>query len=471
MRGLIGLVSGRFLGRDGKVPELSGRLMAAGGLGLLASGFAAWAEVQHIAPLVGVFISSLALLAGFCIRTFRPTIAVSVIGVALGVASLFTVLSVTSGFERELTARVARLSGHVLVTKYGLDFTEYERLAAEWEADPQVVMASPFVWGSAALVLETQGEAEREPTIVIVKGVDPEHAQRSSLLSECVAGGDLPASLRPANPGVDPGIVLGHRLAARLGVGIGERVVLVSPEALDGTGLANGGPPGRAQFEVRDLLETGVSEFDSDLVLVHLTGAQALLFGKGRVSGIELELADPSLANEFAARTDGLLNEGRRLPLFRAGSWEQYSQSTLVVIRQVRTVVSVVLGLMVLVAGSSLVASLLLLVRRKQTQIAVLSALGADRRRIFWAFETTGLLTGVYGAGLGLLLGGLYGAVLVLFPFPLDSGVYPLDHLPVAFSPADALVPALMAVVICALVSGPLAYSASRVRPIDVLRR
>jgi lipoprotein-releasing system permease protein len=472
-RGLISLVAGRLVRREAGHPLVARRVAGIAGFVLGACLLSLLFGASHVVVPLLVFASSVTLLAAVGARLFNPMIAVSVIGIALGVASLFTVLSVTSGFEVELTRRIARLSGHVLLTKYGLDFNEYEELATEQETDSRVVMASPFVWGSAAIVREPEpGEPAREvePVIGIVKALDPDHVSRSSLLLECLATGDPAKTLRPADPGLDPGAVLGHGLAQRLGVQVGDHIALVSPEALDGTRAAIGGPPKRARFEVTDLLDTGVSEFDSGMVLVHLTAGQSLLFGRKRVSGIEIELADPRQATAFAAQLDAGLNHGRRVPLYRAGTWEQYSQSTLAVIRQVRAVVSVVLGLMVLVAGGALVSSLLLLVRRKRRQIASLGAMGASGPRIFLIFEAAGILTGVYGVIAGLALGGVYAFVLARFRYPLDPDIYPIDHLPVAFSAWDLIVPSALAIAVCSIVSGPLALMAARVRPVEALR-
>lgn len=468
MAGLIGVLAGRFVRREGRPPPGVNRVIVGAALVLVVALALVMGGAEHLAPPILVLVSSLVLLAAVAVRMFPPTIAVSVTGVSLGVASLFTVLAVTSGFELELTRRIAQLNGHVLLTKYGLSFYEYDEMADELEKDPNVAMASPFVWGSAAIVVEERNDPD--PAIAIVKGLDPQRVPEGALLGHTLRGTDLKTGLRAANPGTKPGAVLGYRLAERLRVEVGQHVVLVSPEALDGTRSPMGGAPRRGVFEVMGLMETGVSEFDQSLVLVHLTGAQSLLFAASRVSGIELELHDPAQAEALATGLDAELNAGRRVPLFRTGTWEQYSQSTLTVIRQVRAVVSVVLGLMVLVAGGSLVASLLLLVRRKRRQIAILGALGAARSRVFWAFEATGVLAGVYGAIGGLSLGGLFALVLIGFRYPLDADVYPIDHLPVAFSIWDAIIPAVMAIVVCATVSGPLAFLASRVRPINVLR-
>jgi lipoprotein-releasing system permease protein len=138
-------------------------------------------------------------------------------------------------------------------------------------------------------------------------------------------------------------------------------------------------------------------------------------------------------------------------------------------IRHARAVIGIVVGLMVLVSASSLVAALLLSIRRKRGDIAMLMALGADRRLIFWIFEYVGMRVGLAGVIGGLLLGAIFCAALASMQFPLDPEVYPLDHLPVAWRARDGLLPAAAALLICAFSSGPIARRAARTRPLQML--
>ena len=131
--------------------------------------------------------------------------------------------------------------------------------------------------------------------------------------------------------------------------------------------------------------------------------------------------------------------------------------------------VSVILGLMGVVGASSLVASLLLIVRRKHHDIGVLLAVGADHRTTFWIFEGVGLFAGLVGVLLGTVLGGLYCAVIAAYRFPLQSDVYPIDHLPAQVSGADAIIPA--AIAHAHSTSGPVALMAARVRILTALSR
>ena len=355
------------------------------------------------------------------------------------------------------------MNGHVLLTKYGLGFVEYPEIAETWRRDPRVTSVSPFAYAMAALVpIQVDGESGRSgggrgPAIVAVKGLDPEAASSMGGLVELMESKSLQA-LRPGDTRHIPGIALGIRLAERLGVDIGDRVSLVLPADLDGGRDISSRPPRHATFEVLDRLDTGVTELDTGLAMVHLSAGQALFFAKARVTGVELELVDPELAPAVATELEASLP-----PAFRAVSWQQQSAATLAGLRQIRGAVSLVIGLLEVVAASALVASLLLLIRRKQPAIAVLMSIGSSARLVFWIFEAIGGLAGVVGAIVGVGLGAGYAGLIAAFRYPLQGDVYPIDHLPVMLGPWDLLGPAIAAVAICALVSGPVALVAAKV--------
>lgn len=432
--------------------------------------------VHHLALVVGIGIGGMGVLAGICLRLFNPAMAVSVVGVALACASLMTALSVTAGFQLEITRALARLNGHVLLTKYGLDFFEYEALAETWRARPSVTAASPFAYSMVAVVYEppaADGEGTAPatdeppvlPAVVIGKGVDPKRALELDGFRDVLGHRDPVAVLRPGDTRHLPGIVLGKGLAARLGAKEGARVRVVVPAEVTGDS-GPVGPARHATFEVLDILTTGTSELDRNLALMHISAAQALFFRERRVTGIEFELQDPELAEDVA---DAMAAE---LPqIYRIGTWRETNSPMLLGLQQIRMTLSFVLGLMVLVSASSLIASLLLLVRRKRHDIAVMMAVGGARSLVFWLFEAVGLFAGMVGAGLGLLLGGLYCLVIDTFRYPLGGDIYPVDHLPVVVRAIDALGPAAAAVLLCGLASGPVAMMAARVRVIASLKR
>lgn len=435
--------------------------------------------------------AALLLVGLVCARRLMPAVAVAVFGAGLGSAALITVLGVTSGFERELVARLSKIGGHVILTEYGMDFDEYPRVVARWGDDPRVVAASPFAFSTAAAVpIRPEGDADQAqetganrqgasdmprtharpirrnaPVIALVKGVDPGLATRMPGAAAMARSGAL-TGLRPGDVRHGPGVALGYRLAERLGVRPGDAIRLVVPAELDGTAAAMSRPPRHAEFEVTDLLDTGVGDYDAALAMIHLSAAQALFFGEARVTGVEFALREPGEAAAFAAELTTTLGGA-----FKARTWQQQSDDQLAGLRQVRAGVSLVIGLLEVVAATALIASLLLLVRRKRGEIAALMALGADRAAVFAVFEAIGAIAGGLGAAIGLGLGLLFGTLVSVFRYPLDPSVYPVDHLPFAITWIDVVGPTAAALVICALASGPVALVASRLPVLQGLGR
>ncbi len=473
--------------REGRAQKRGGKILWIVGVAIVVlGGVLVVAGLRSVIPPLAAGVAALALLGAACVRTLTPAVAVAVFGMGLGCAALVTVLGVTSGFEHELTARLARINGHVLLLEYGQDFDEYPQVVARWREDPRVLGVSPFAYAMAAVVpapipgpnerrpeeavredrSETEAEERlRTPAIAVVKALDPTLAAALPGVPAMLRSGTLGA-LRPADTRRAPGVALGYRLAARLGVEVGDFVRLVIPAELDGSADSVARPPRHARFEVLDLVDTGMTEFDTSLALVHLSAGQSLFFDEARVTGVEFALRDPEQADGVAAQlveTTG--------PTFHATTWRQQSEGTIAGLRQIRAAVSLVLGLLELVAASALIASLLLLVRRKRAEIAALMALGADGRTVFWIFEAVGLLAGTVGAAVGLGLGLLLSGLVAAYRYPLSGDVYPVDHLPVHLTLVDVVAPGIAAVVLCALVSGPVALVAAKLPLLPGLRR
>lgn len=479
--GFISLVASRLILRQRGAPAWARRLAWVSALALGLAGLALAAGVRGPLVVAGFWLACFALLSSGLVVRLRAMLVVAVLGLAIGVASLFVVLGVASGIEGLLTSSLARLNGHAMVSKYGLDFYEYEDVAEQLERDVRVRAASPFVFGVGAIVVVEQADGERadgadgnqSPVIVSIKGVDPKRLAGFSSTQELFAEGDF-GSLRPAGPRTLPGIVLGTRLARRLGARRGARVRVVVPASIRQDQDADSGEPSYGEFEVLGLLDTGFAEFDASFVLVHITAAQAIVFGQMRASGVELELERARLgtalpiAKELVAELNRPRTEQRLQPLYRAASWAERS-ATLSSIRQTKALLVLVLSLIVVVASGSLLGALLLMVRRERRHIGVLAALGAKPRQLFWVFEFVGVGIGAAGSLLGLGLGALSLFALSLLRLQLDPDIYMIDHLPVAFVVTDLLIPTGIAVLVCAVVTGPIALQVSRIRPIALL--
>ncbi|PRQ04656.1 Lipoprotein-releasing system transmembrane protein LolE [Enhygromyxa salina] len=483
--GFVSLVAQRLIRRERASPGWA-RVGVVAGVALAAAGVALAAGLRGPVIVAGFWLASLVVLIAALAVRLRAMLVVAVLGLALGVASLFVVLGVASGIEGLLVSSLARLNGHAMVSKYGLDFFEYDAIASELEADARVRAASPFVFGVGAIVVvgDSPGSSDspdspdlgHDPVIVTIKGVDPDRLSGFSTAQDLFSVGGFEA-LRPAGPRTSPGIVLGTRLARRLDARPGARVRVVVPAEIRQDRDATAGQPRHGEFEVLGLLDTGFAEFDASFVLMHISAAQAIVFGESRASGIELEL-EPGAAGLGAALpvTRELVEQlnrprtAQRLqPLYRAASWAERS-ATLSSIRQTKALLVLILSLIVVVASGSLLGALLVLVRRERRHIGVLAALGATPRQLFWVFESVGLGIGALGSILGLALGTVSLGALSLLEFELDPDIYMIDHLPVAFVFVDLLIPSAIAVAVCAVVTGPIARRVSKTRPIALVR-
>ncbi|MBL4683527.1 MAG: hypothetical protein JKY37_02970, partial [Nannocystaceae bacterium] len=189
----IRMVAARLVLRDEPVGSGVRRLLTGGVLCVVVGGALLLAGVHSLLVVAVIGAGGMATLAGVCLRLLMPAMAVSVVGIALSCASLMTALSVTAGFSVEITRAMTRLNGHVLVTKYGLDFFEYEEVSDRWLNDPRVTAASPFAYSMVAAVNVNAEAGGTEPAVVVGKGLDPKRSVDLDGLSDVLEAGDLAA--------------------------------------------------------------------------------------------------------------------------------------------------------------------------------------------------------------------------------------------------------------------------------------
>ena len=416
-----------------------------------------------------------------CFSFFQPAFASALVGIALGVTGQISVSGVASGVEWVLTSRLGSVNGHVLVTKYGLDFFEYEEVASALQKNPEVLGTSPFAYGIATISApldsgaaapgEEDPVARRGPKVMMLKGVLPTRAASFPGFEGIFDEGSATASLRPANPNEAPGLVVGRALAEKMGAGIGDEVVLAAPHPLDGSGEARGRPPRHAKFEITGIVSTGMRDLDARVGLCHLTAAQALLFGEGRVTGVEAYLSDAQRAPEIAERTVAMIQPAKRERLYRANTWIDQGSELLELVRRTRIAVQAALSLLLLVAAANLVGALIVLMRSRASQIATLGMLGATPRMQGHVFAGIGFGMGILGGLLGVALACLASVLIAHANIGLDPTVYGVETLSMRPSLADVLVPWVVALALCMVGTGPVAWAAGRLAPLDALRR
>jgi lipoprotein-releasing system permease protein len=385
---------------------------------------------------------------------------ISVSGLTLGVAVLIVVLSVMNGFERELRTRILSVTAHATLS--GLDGTLPDWHAARAAAlrQPGVRAAVPYIDEQAML---SHGERISGAGI---RGVLPEEEGRADGLAQHLTAGHL-ADLEPGGFR----IILGTALAHELGVRVGDDVVLVVPE---GTATPTGVVPRMRRFHVVGLFESGMYEFDRGLALVHLSDAQRLYRLGERVSGIRLALVDPQRAPHTVRALALALGGG-----FYVSDWTRDHANFFRSIEITKSMLFVILLMLVAVAAFNIVATLVMIVKEKQTDIAILRTLGANPGNILAIFAVQGVLIGLAGtmcgAALGILaahnlqafVGALERALHTQF---LDARVYFMSELPAYVEGLDVLRICGVAFVLCVLATIYPAWRASRTAPAEALR-
>ncbi|MCC7330409.1 MAG: lipoprotein-releasing ABC transporter permease subunit [Gammaproteobacteria bacterium] len=310
----------------------------------------------------------------------------SVAGIALAVAVLIAVLSAMNGFEHEVRARILGVLAHGTIT--GLDgritdWRHLEQVAAEY---PGVRASAPFVRGEAMLVGESAVKG------VEVRGIDPERELATAALGNLLRAGDF----RALQPG-GYAIVIGQALAQRLGVGMGDHVVMLVPE---GMATPAGVAPRMRRFQVAGIFQAGMYEYDNGLVFTNISDAARLFRMGDAVSGIRLAFAEPARAAQSVLGIARAYGGG----VF-VSDWTREHANFFRSIELTRSIMFVILLMVVGVAAFNIVSTLVMVVREKRGEIAILRTLGAAPGAIVRIFMAQGTLIGVAGTLLGVALG------------------------------------------------------------------
>ena len=314
--------------------------------------------------------------------------AISILGVAVGVAVLIVVLSVMNGFESELRTRILSLAAHASLEGFGEGIANWQAVAEEVEAMPEVTAAAPYVQGEGMLL---QGEAVSG---ALVRGILPAQERSVSGLESLLVAGSLDA-LSPSGWN----ILLGSALARELGVGVGDQVVLAISQ---GMVTPAGVVPRLRRFTVGGIFAAGMYEFDRNLAFVHLDDAARLWRSGTRVTGLRLTLEDMFRAPQVSREIAVALGGG-----YYVNDWTRQHVNFFRSIQLSKQMMFTILLLVVAVAAFNIVSTLVMVVKDKQGDIAILRTLGASPSGIMTVFVIQGTLIGIVGTLAGLGLGAL----------------------------------------------------------------
>jgi lipoprotein-releasing system permease protein len=387
----------------------------------------------------------------------------SMLGVAIGVAVLIVVLSVMNGFESELRSRILSVTSHATLTAFGAGVPGWQALRDQALQSPGVTGVAPFVEGEALLIADRPNGGSAPAS---VRGIDPGLEGTVSAIASRLRSGSLD-SLAPASFRV----LLGSELAARLGVQAGDSVVMAVAE---GTVTPAGVVPRMRRFTVSGVFFSGMYEIDNALALVSLSDAQRLFRLGSNVSGLRLEVDDPFAAPRVSREVATSLGGG----LF-VEDWSRRQANFFRSIELTKRMMFFILLLVVAVAAFNIVSTLVMAVKDKQPDIAILRTLGARPSSVLAIFATQGTVIGLLGTIGGVLLGVLlslnleslvHGLERVVGTTFLDASVYLMSDLPARVEPGDVLVIAATAFALCCLSTLYPAWRAARTNPARALR-
>jgi len=388
---------------------------------------------------------------------------ISMVGVAIGVAVLIVVLSVMNGFEHELRSRILSLTSHATVTAFGEGLADWEQLRATALENPRVTAAAPFVEAETLLIAD---RAEGASSAATLRGIEPSLEAQVSALGERLVAGSMD-SLRPGAFAV----ILGAELANSLGVGLGDAVVVAVAK---GNVTPAGVLPRLRRFKVGGIFRSGMYEIDATLAVVHVADAARLLRLGDNVTGLRLEVSDPYEAPLAVREVARKLGGGLYVE-----DWTQRNANFFRSIELTKRMLFFILLLVVAVAAFNIVSTLVMAVKDKQPDIAILRTLGARPASILAIFTTQGTVIGLLGTLGGVLLGvllsrnleaivhGIERAFGVRF---MDASVYLMSDLPARVEADDVLLIAGTAFALCCLSTLYPAWRAATTDPARALR-
>jgi lipoprotein-releasing system permease protein len=384
----------------------------------------------------------------------------SMLGIALGVAALIVVLSVMNGFQKEVRSRILGVASHVQITGLDNRLGDWQAVASEAAAHPQVAAAAPFVNGQGMLSFGAQVRG------LLVRGIAPQLEEKVADFGSHMVAGKLEA-LAPGRFN----IVLGSELARALGAAAGDKLTLIVPQGLV---TPAGILPRLKQFTVAGIFEVGMFEYDSGLALIHVEDAQKLYSMADRVSGVRLKLRDLFQSREVARDLIARL----RADVY-VSDWTRSHANYFRAVQIEKRMMSIILSLIVAVAAFNIVSTLVMAVTDKQSDIAILRTLGASPGGIMQIFMVQGALIGVIGTLFGVA-GGIALAynIDVVVPFIerllnvkfLSREVYYITDLPSDPHRSDVVAIALVSLGLSLLATIYPSWRASRVNPAEALR-
>ncbi|HUB51735.1 MAG TPA: FtsX-like permease family protein [Terracidiphilus sp.] len=386
---------------------------------------------------------------------------ISITGVAAGVAALIIALAITNGMQRDLEGKLVDSSAHIeLLQADKMGIRDWRPLLARVRKVPHVVAASPGLWEQ---VLVARGARDGG---ALVLGVLPSDEMKVSHILDHATPGAIQA-IQPMPEGAPPSmglppIVLGSDLADTVGAGVGDSVVLISPQ---GELTPEGEIPKYMRFRLAGTYHTGFYQYDSQMGFLRLADAQRLFDEPDLLSVIGIRVDDPNKAPEIAKAIEQAVG-----PQYMTENWTEENRPLFQALRLEQIVTFIVIGLIVIVAALNILIALTMMVMEKTRDIAVMMSFGVTPNQVRRIFLLQGLLISVIGTAIGLVLGYVASWAGSYYHIPLSPDVYSIDTLPFAPRLIDGVIVAVVSIGISLLATLYPSSAAARVLPAEALR-
>ena len=383
----------------------------------------------------------------------------SLLGIALGVATLIIVMSVMNGFRQELLSRILGVNGHLSVYGVERSLANYDRLSGQVAEVEGIVRVTPIIEG------QVMASANDQATGALVRGLKPEDLRARAILADNIQFGDLDDFM-----GLDS-VLIGTRLAQKLRLNVGDKITLISPE---GNITAFGTVPRLRSYKIAALFKVGMHEYDSSFIFMPLAAAQKYFKLPQAVNYLDVVIAEPDKARAKMREVWRAVGAQGRIY-----DWQQSNSSFFNAIQVERNVMFLILTLIIVVAAFNIISSLIMLVKDKGRDIAILRTMGATRGMIMRVFFLSGASVGVFGTFAGLILGLAFAENIETIRHWIQTftgtelfaaEIYFLSQLPAEVDSGEVVTVVSMGLVLSFLATLYPSWRAARLDPVEALR-
>ena len=383
----------------------------------------------------------------------------SLLGIALGVATLIIVMSVMNGFRSELLTRIMGLNGHITVYDKTAPIKDFDALAVSIGEVPAVLNVTPQLQGQVMALANGRAAG------ALVRGIRPSALEARKIIRTNIIQG----ALSKFSDG--PNVIFGSRLADRIGLNAGDKVTLISPSS---TPTAFGSMPRMRSFTIGAIFNVGMFEYDNTLIYMPLDHSQNFFKSGDGVNALEIMVKNPNDVEELRSKITKVIGNSRH-----AVDWKQKNSSFFNALQVERNVMFLILTLIILVAAFNIISSMIMLVNDKRSSIAILRTMGATRGMIMRIFFMSGASVGVIGTIIGSLLGIIFCWNIETVRLLLQNltgtelfsaEIYFLSKLPAEINEMEVVLVICMALFLSFSASIYPSWRASRAEPVEALR-